>query len=126
MKSLYEISKEIEIPKMRIYRYVVKHGIKESAIGENQKMLYGAEAEKHIKEHFERCEHVNVTKNQKNDTSADILDILAKELEAKNKQIESLQATIQHMAQAQTLNMLPQMDENKGFIKRIKWAFKPV
>lgn len=94
MKTTKQIADELEIDKQRVYRYIKKNHISE-ALQKNGVMYYDDVAETNIKRAF-NDKSVSNEAHQKhiNEAVIDTLlkqsEMLRKELEIKNKQIEKL------------------------------------
>lgn len=106
MKTVKQIANELGIDKQKVYRYIKSHGIEEihqdcinEAHQKNSTKYYDEVAENLIKQGFadnsaSQEVYQEVHRKQINDTVNDTLlkqiEILQKELETKNNQIESL------------------------------------
>ena len=91
MKTTREIAREIGIDKQKVYRYIKSNCIKE-AHQKNGVMYYDDVAERAIKQAF--SEKKSYHESTSRDAAFDVLlkqsEMLQRELEIKNKQIEEL------------------------------------
>lgn len=103
MKTTRQIADELGVSKQQVYRYIKRHNIKE-ARQENGVMHYDETAESLIKQGFSQ----NTTSNEAeqkhiNDTAIEaVISMLQKELEAKDRQIEELQAALKREQELHT------------------------
>lgn len=102
-KTIKQIADELGVPKQRVYRYIKSNHIKE-AHQENGVMYYDDVAETSIKQAFSQNgttskEAHEAHQNNINDT---VIDVLKKQLEVKDRQIEQLQQTIEQLTAALT------------------------
>jgi hypothetical protein len=104
MKTVKQISDDLGINKLRVYRYIQKHRIGE-AYRDNGIMYYDDTAQKAISRHFAgndfigdtyRDTHQTVSRDTVFDT---VIDTLKSELEAKNKLIDEQQQTIKNLTE---------------------------
>lgn len=102
-KTTKQIADELGVSKQQVYRYIKKHCIKESR-QENGTMYYDETAEKLIIQGFsEKTESNEAEQKHTNDTAIEaVIKMLQKELEAKDKQIEELQAALKREQELHT------------------------
>lgn len=107
-KTMKQIADELQIPKQKVYRYIKSNHIKEE-YQENGIMYYDVTAEMAIKYAFLQKPVSNKTsETHQNNTHIDdtafqaVIDILTKQLEAKDRQIEQLQKTVEQLTAALT------------------------
>ena len=103
MKTTKQIADELGVSKQQVYRYIKKHCIKESR-QENGTMYYDETAEKLIIQGFsEKTESNEAEQKHTNDTALEtVILMLQKELEAKDRQIEELQAALKREQELHT------------------------
>ena len=103
MKTTKQIADELGVSKQQVYRYIKKHCIKESR-QENGTMYYDETAETLIIQGFsEKTESTEAEQKHTNDTALDaVIKMLQKELEAKDRQIEELQAALKREQELHT------------------------
>ncbi len=106
-KTIRQIADELQIPKQKVYRYIKSNHIKEEH-QENGVMYYDETAEMAIKYAFlQRTVSNETSETHQNNTHIDdtafqaVVDVLTKQLEVKDKQIEQLTAAL---TAAQALN----------------------
>jgi len=112
MKTIKQISKEIGIPKQRVYRYIKKHHISD-AHHDAGAMWYDEATEILIKQYFMKSDHIsdahhdvhqtasNDTRETHQSTSLDVvMKMLQNELEIKNEQIRELNARLSESSSA--------------------------
>lgn len=122
-KTLKEIADELGIDKQKVYRYVKKNHISEVLQSASVKQ-YDEVAQKQIKQHFLENNHINEThQNHINDT---VFDALLKQLEEKDKQIETLQRLLDQEQQLNAFNqqkieMLEQKEEVETDEEKKSW-----
>lgn len=102
-KSIKQIADGLGVSKQQVYRYIKRHNIKE-AYQENGTMYYDETAEKLIIQGFsEKTESSEAGQKHTNDTAIDaVISMLQKELEAKDRQIEELQAALKREQELHT------------------------
>ena len=107
-KTIKQIADELQIPKQRVYRYIKSNHIKEEH-QENGVMYYDVMAEMAIKYAFlQRTVSDETSETHQNHTHIDdtafqaVVDVLTKQLEAKDRQIEQLQRTVEQLTTALT------------------------
>lgn len=114
-KTIKQIADELQIPKQKVYRYIKSNHIKEEH-QENGVMYYDETAEMAIKYAFlQRTVSNETSETHQNNTHIDdtafqaVVDVLTKQLEAKDKQIEAkdkqieqLQRTVEQLTAALT------------------------
>jgi IS30 family transposase len=104
MKSIRQIAEKLGVDKQKVYRFIRKNRISE-ARQENGVMYYDKKAQTQIGSHFLR-QKLDIDTSEKALASAsyDVLlkqsELLAKELEIKNEQINNLNARLADMAAA--------------------------
>ena len=109
MKTIKQIADELQIPKQKVYRYIKSNHINE-AHQENGIMYYDEVSEMAIKYAFLQ----KAASNETSDTHQDythindtyfqsVIDVLMKQLETKDKQIEQLQRTVEQLTAALTV-----------------------
>lgn len=102
-KTTKQIADELGVSKQQVYRYIKRHNIKE-AHQENGTMYYDETAEKLIIQGFsEKIESNEAEQKHTNDTAIEaVILMLQKELEAKDRQIEELQAALKREQELHT------------------------
>lgn len=98
MKTVRQIADEIGVPKQRVYRFIKKECINE-AHQQNGVMYYDEAAEFLIKQGFSETDASVEVDDAHRDTLHDtvtdvVIGMLQQELDAKSKQIESLQSEL--------------------------------
>lgn len=106
-KSIKQIADEIGISKQRVYRYIKQHHIIE-AHQENGTLYYDEAAENLIIQGFsEKNASSEVDQKRTNDTAFEtVIKMLQNELEAKDRQIEELQAALKREQELHTTAQL--------------------
>lgn len=124
MKTMKQIADELGIDKQKVYRYIKKEKINE-AHQKNGVKHYDEAAEKRIKQAFREKEVVRGSGSS--DAVIDVLlmqsEILKKQLDAKDKQIEELQKIINQEQQLRALveSKLQLLEQKEEEPKR--WRF---
>lgn len=124
MKTLNQLSKELNVSKQRIYRYVKAEHLSEVHY-DDKVMLVDETLEKKIIGHFDER---SKSKEVNYDTSYnELIDVLKSQLEEKDKQIERLQKTLENQ-QVLTLQLNQKVElletKNDTPIKRHWWQKK--
>ena len=103
MKTTKQIADVLGASKQQVYRYIKKHCIKE-AYQENGTMYYDETAVTLIIQgFFEKNTSTEAEQKRINDTAIEaVISMLQKELEAKDKQIEELQAALKREQELHT------------------------
>lgn len=104
MKTTKQIADELNVSKQKVYRYIKRHNI-EPARQENGVMYFDDASEYLIKQGFEahRSTSQNTSSETRQSVSSDaLLDLLQNELQAKDKQIEELNARLAEATAALT------------------------
>ena len=102
-KTIKQISDELGVSKQQVYRYVKKNHIKE-AHQVNGTLYYDEVAEKLVTQGFsKKAESAEADQRCTNETAVDaVIALLKKELEAKDRQIEELQAALKREQELHT------------------------
>lgn len=102
-KTTKQIADEIGVSKQQVYRYIKRNCIKE-AHQEHGVMYYDEAAEKLIIQGFSgKTESTEAEQKHVNDTAIEaVILMLQKELEAKDRQIEELQAALKREQELHT------------------------
>jgi len=133
MKTILELSKELNVPKQRIYRYIKNHI---TDVHHDAGVMYLDEtAENLLKQAFSQDEphqkntfdvHHDVHQTTSNEAVLKqfetVIETLKSQLEEKDKQIEQLQKLLDQQQQLQLVEqtkLLPVIQEKKSFWKRI-------
>lgn len=106
-KTTKQIADELGVSKQQVYRFIKKHNIKE-ACQENGTMYYDDAAEYLITQGFsEKIKSAEAEQKHTNETALDaVIKMLQKELEAKDRQIEELQAALKREQELHTTAQL--------------------
>lgn len=102
-KTTKQIADELGVSKQQVYRYIKKYCIKESR-QENGTMYYDETAVTLIIQGFsKKTESTEAEQKHTNDTAIEaVIKMLQKELEAKDRQIEELQAALKREQELHT------------------------
>jgi len=121
-KTIKQIADELGISKQKVYRFIKKENINES-YQENSVMYYDDVAENLINDYFLKQNTINeVHQNHINETvNNTLIEMLKKELENKNKQIERLQTLLdqQQQLQLQQQKAIPVLTEKRSLWQKI-------
>lgn len=103
LKTTKQMADELGVSKQKVYRFIKRNNIKE-ARQENGTMYYDETAEKLIIQGFsEKAASNEAEQKHSNDTAIEaVISMLRKELEAKDKQIEELQAALKREQELHT------------------------
>jgi hypothetical protein len=127
MKTIKQIADNLGISKQKAYRFIRNNRISE-AHREAGVMWYDDVAVSLVNEHFEKAEHVSEAHREatNSDVVEAVINMLKKELEVKNKQIDELTEALREAQQAVTTaqalhagTMQKQLSDGKGLFKRI-------
>lgn len=102
-KTTKQIADELGVSKQQVYRYIKKNRIME-AHQENGTMYYDETAEKLIAQGFSKKIESNEAEQKHTNEAAieTVISMLQKELEAKDRQIEELQAALKREQELHT------------------------
>jgi IS30 family transposase len=94
MKSISQIANELNINKQKVYRFIKRNHISETKIDAGV-MWYDEAAESEIKAYFENSDesdeaHQSVSKSHHDESLDALINMLQKELDSKNQQIDRL------------------------------------
>ena len=103
LKTTKQIADELGVSKQQVYRFIKRHNIKE-ARQENGTMYYDDAAEYLITQGFsEKSKSTEAEQKHTNETALEtVISMLQKELEAKDRQIEELQAALKREQELHT------------------------
>ena len=129
MKTLLELSQELNVPKQKIYRYIKKHIIEVHL--EMGVMYLDETAENLLKQTFNQNNIHQETASEAHQTTSNdtvlkqfetVIDILKTQLQEKDKQIEQLQKLLDQQQQlhlVEQTKLLPILEEKQSLWEKI-------